>query len=567
MSELMGGFLKDLRDQIENRTINKPSVWAERRRVMGNPFPGPYSFKYFPWTRALHDSQASWNISMKGAQAGWTELGINIALYNIDVLKRNVLYVLPTLSTASDFSKSRFDPALNMSPYLKSVFSDVNNVGLKLAGNVALYIRGSRGDSNLKSIPVGVLLLDEYDEFEQRSVELVLQRLRGQPQKTVWYISTPTVPGHGVSLEYETSTQEQFRFKCPGCGKMDEFSFPDSIKICGDSLNDPDCYKSYYQCSMCKYEYKTHKDKTGFLRQDDKLQALTNTGVWQPTITGTDPNRRGFKINQLYSYTVSAAEIVIDHFKSETNEYAKQEFHRSVLGEPYIGSNSQVSEELITQAVKEYSCRQLVPTPGEDRMITLGIDRGTWANYVVCEWFYPAFTTDLNASADCRVLDAGRFHEEDFQMYADRLMHEYNVKAAVVDSEPGVQEARRFARRFPRFVWLSKYVVGRTGREMTIDDDGTFAPMLKTDRTNWLDICLGRFYSGKIELPNDLPRGFSEHVRNLSRVYETDNEGHPYAVYRNFGKPDHYAHALNYAEMALPCAASLATNTNIGKFL
>lgn len=567
MSELMAGFLKDLRDQVENRTINKPSVWAERRRIMGNPFPGPYSFRYFPWTRDLHDSKASWNVSMKGAQAGWTELGINLALYNIDVLKKNVLYVLPTLSTASDFSKSRFDPALNMSPYLKSVFSDVNNVGLKLAGNVSLYIRGSRGDSNLKSIPVSVLILDELDEMMASQIELALQRLRGQPEKTVWYISTPTVPGHGVSLEYEKSTQEHFVFRCPSCQKMDEFIFPDSIKICGESVNDPNCYKSYYQCTLCKYEYKTSPDKTGFIRQEDKLQALTNTGVWNATVKGTDPDRRGFKINQLYSYTVSAAEVVIDHFKAQSNSYAKQEFHRSVLGEPYIGTNSQVTEEVIKRAIKDYSCRQLAPKPGENRMITLGIDRGEWCNYVVCEWFYPAFSTDLNNSADCRVLDAGRFHQEDFEVWPDRLMHEYQVKAAVIDSEPGVQDARRFARRFPRFVWLSKYVVGRTGKEMTIDDDGNFAPMLKTDRTNWLDICMGRFYSGKIELPNDLPRGFVEHISNLSRVYEEDNEGHPFAVYRNFGKPDHYAHALNYCEMALPCAASIATSTNIGKFL
>ena len=567
MSELMGDFLDELRVQIENRTISLPSRWAEKRRVMGMPFEGSYSFSKHPWCRELHDSRASWNVSMKSAQAGFTEVAMNMALYTVDVLRKNVLYVLPTMGDASDFSRSRFNPALSMSPYLKRVFTDANNVGLKMAGNVSLYIRGSRGDSNLKSLPVSVLILDEMDEMDQSQIELAMHRLRGQPEKKVWYISTPTVPGHGVSLEYEKSTQEHFRFKCPGCGKMDEFNFPDSIKICGEDSNDPACYRSYYQCTMCAYEYKTHKDATGFLRQDDKLQTLVNTGIWEATIKNTDPDRRGFSINQLYSYTVSAAEIVIDSFKAQTNSYAKQEFHKSVLGEPYVSGNSQVTEEMVTAAIKDYSCRQLAPKPGENRMITMGIDRGEWCNYVICEWFYPAFSTDLNNAADCRVLDAGRFHQEDFEVYPDRLMHEYQVKAAVVDSEPGVQDARRFARRFPRFVWLSKYVVGRTGKEMTIDDDGSFAPMLKTDRTNWLDICLGRFYSSKIELPNDLPRGFSEHVRNLSRVYEEDNAGQPYAVSRTFGKPDHYGHALNYAEMALPCAASIATSTNIGKFL
>jgi hypothetical protein len=563
----MAGFINDLRDQIENRTISKPARWAEKRRIMGLPFEGNYSFKYHPWCRELHNTQARWNVSMKSAQAGFTEVGMNLALYTVDVLKKNVLYVLPTFGDACDFSRSRFNPALRMSPYLKKVFTDANNVGLKMAGNVSLYIRGSRGDANLKSLPVAVLILDELDEMDQSQIELALHRLRGQPDKKVWFISTPTVPGHGVSLEYEKSTQEHFRFKCPGCGKIDEFIFPDSIQICGESMNDPDCYKSYYQCTMCKYQYKTWIDENNIYKQDDKLQALYNTGFWHPTVKGTDPDRRGFKINQLYSYTVAPYEIVIDYFKAQTNEFSRQEFSKSVLGEPYIGEKSQVTEEMVRRAVKPYACKQLTPEPGQKRMITMGLDRGEWCHFVVCEWFYSGFTTDLNAIAECRVLDVGRFHQEDIETYPDRLMYEWGVSACVVDMDPGPQDARRFARRLPGRVWLSKYIVGRSGKEMVIDDDGSYAPIVKCDRTNWFDVCLDRFFKCTIELPNDLPLAFTEHITNLVRVYEKDQDGHPYAKYKNFGKPDHFGHALNYAEMALPCAASRITSTNIGKFL
>jgi len=566
MSELMGDFLNELRAQVENRTITRPSRWAEKRRVMGPPYEGPYQFKTHPWCRGLHDSKATWNVSMKSAQAGFTEVGINLALYTIDVLKRNVLYVLPTMGDASDFSKSRFNAALRLSPYLKRLFTDANNVGLKMAGNTSLYIRGSRGDANLKSIPVSVLILDELDEMDQSQIELALQRLRGQPTKTVWYISTPTIPGHGVSLEYNKTTQEHFRFKCPGCNKMDEFSFPKSLKICGEDMNDPDCYKSYYQCTMCGYKYNHFTDDIGVVQQPDKMITLCNTGIWDPTVKNTDPDRRGFKINQLYSATVSPAEIVIDYFKSLTNSFAKQEFHKSILGEPFVGEQSQVTDEMIAKCIKQYSTGQLVPQPRENRMITMGIDRGTWCNYVVCEWFYPEFCIDLNTAAECRVLDAGAFHEEDFEVYPDRLMHQWQVRACMVDMDPGPQEARRFARRFPGHVWLNRYRQGRSGKEMTIDDDGSYAPVATVDRTNWLDVCLGRFFSGRIELPYDLPRGFGEHVKALVRTYEEDNVGNPIAVYKNYG-PDHYGHALNYAEMALPCAAAITTNQNIKKFL
>ncbi len=559
-------FLDEIKIKLEDKSITTPSRWAEKRRVMGSPFEGPYSFRYHPWCRELHDSKASWNVSMKSAQAGFTEVGINLALYTVDVLKKSVLYVLPTFANACDFSRARFNPALRMSPALRSVFTDVNNVGLKMADNVALYIKGSHGDSNLKSYPVSTLILDELDEMDQSQIELALQRLRGHPEKKVWYISTPTTPDHGVSLEYDKSTQEHFRFKCPGCNKIDEFRFPESLELCGEDMNDPDCYKSFYKCTMCGYRFH-HTRINGRIEQDEKLMALTNTGFWEPTIKGTDPDRRGFKINQLYSYTVGPDEVAIDYFKSLTNNYAKQEFHKSVLGEPFVGQESQVTDDLIVKATGRYSCKQLSVKAGEKRMITMGIDRGTWCNYVVCEWFYPEFTLDLNTSAQCRVLDAGAFHEEDFDRYPDRLMQEWQVRACRVDMDPGPQEARRFARRFPKYVWMNRYREGRVGKEMSIDDDGSFAPVATVDRTNWLDVCLGRFFSGSIELPHDLPRGFGEHIKALVRVYEEDKNGNILSVYRNRGKPDHYAHALNYAEMALPCAASLATNQNIGKFL
>ena len=135
---------------VRSRTVHTCSRWAEHRRVMGSPFEGPYSFKYFPWARDIHDCQAQFTVAMKSAQAGVTEVGINRAFFVLDQLKRDVLYVMPTSLNASDFSKARFSGALNLSPYLKNMFTDTNTVGLKSTGVNSLYIRGSRGDRNLK---------------------------------------------------------------------------------------------------------------------------------------------------------------------------------------------------------------------------------------------------------------------------------------------------------------------------------------------------------------------------------------------------------------------------------
>ena len=81
---------------LESSSLLSCSRWAEHRRVMGAPFPGPYSFKYHPWCREIHNSKAAFTVAMKAAQLGITEAGINRAFYVLDQLKRDVLYVLPT---------------------------------------------------------------------------------------------------------------------------------------------------------------------------------------------------------------------------------------------------------------------------------------------------------------------------------------------------------------------------------------------------------------------------------------------------------------------------------------
>ena len=161
------------------------------------------------------------------------------------------MYVLPTTKNASKFSKGRFGPALALSPYLKAIFTDTNSIDLKQAGTNCLYISGSRGDSNLKSVPVSEFILDEVDEMDQKAIWLALTRLDGHIEKHVWGISTPTVHNHGIHKLFKTSTQEEFVFPCPGCSQHIFLTWPDNVEIIGESVTDPRCLESFLKCHLC----------------------------------------------------------------------------------------------------------------------------------------------------------------------------------------------------------------------------------------------------------------------------------------------------------------------------
>jgi hypothetical protein len=484
---------------------------------------------------------------MKAAQMGVTEVAINLSFYIIDVKKDSAAYILPTALNASDFAKDRFNTALYHSPYLRSLFTDTNTVGLKQAGGVSLYIRGSRGDNNLKSFPCSTLLLDEVEEFDQKQVSLALERLSGRKEKFVWALSTPKVPNRGIHQMYLQGTQEHFHFKCPHCSRRTELIYPECLVICGESVSDKDCERSYLKCRECGHKLE-QEAKPEFLHIDNC--------EWVPTVPDAH-DHRSFYINQLYSYTISPKELAQAFFRGQIDEAAEVEFHNSKLGLPYVPKDGQVNTIHIQDA-KERDCYskaspESIPKHGENRLVCMGIDQGKINHVVIVEYLISDHGhNDINADTTAKVLWEGTFPGQEFELL-DPLMSEWQVLNCVIDADPQINDARRFARRFPGFVYLCRYRRGVTGKEQQVSEEDTGAPIVTVDRTNWLSATLGRFFSGRILLPRDLSYEFERHMQNLARTYERDELNNPRAVYVNNG-PDHFAHALNYAEIALPLA-------------
>jgi hypothetical protein len=541
----MQDFESALAEHILSTSLTTCSRWATHRRVMGGDFSGQYSWKHHPWVKEMHDSWTPYTWIMKGAQLGVTEVAINRALYTIDKKKRDVLYLMPTQGAASDFSKSRLGPALSMSPYLNTVFTDTNAVNLKRAGNNCLYIRGTRGKDSLLSVPVSELIFDEVDRMDKEKLVQAFERLSGQMRKHVWGISTPTVPDHGIHKLHSDTTQEHFMFKCPHCGRLTELVWPDCVQICGEYATDPACKRSYLKCKECQMKLD-HETKPEFLAD----------AQWVPMAPNANKDFRGFHISQLYSFTVNPSELVIAHFEGLLNEYAAQEFYNSKLGLPYVAPGARVTEEMLCNSLRAHSMDDLRPdATGGGRFITMGVDQGEVVSHIViCEWLFDRpIGLDLAESAICKVLWVGKFFGDNWDTL-DRLMSEFQVQYVVVDADPDPTESRRFCRRFEERAARTRYRGGNEGNEVTMKDADSGAPMLQIDRTSWIGSTLGRFKVNppRIWLPHDIPDEFKQHIKNLTRKVEKNQMGDVVGVYITTGNgADHYAHALVYSALAV----------------
>ena len=542
MHALENLFRQTVANGLRRQSISTPSSWARAYRVMGQPFPGPWTEKPTPWTLGMHDSKADVNIGQKAAQLGFSETVLNITFYKIDIERIDCLYALPNkMPDASEFSSARFDAALELSTHLNNLFSNVKNVGHKRAGSANLYVCGSNSRVAFKSKPVGLMIFDEVDEMNQANIILAEERTSGQRHSEIWKISTPTIPNFGINADFLISTQEHWIFKCPHCSRRTEFIFPDCLIITAENHADPKIKDSHLICKECKHKL-SHQDKMDFLG--------VNNAEWVP-FGEPRADYRGFYVNQLYSIPLEPWKIAKLYLRSLTSKPAEQEFWNSKIGIPHLVEGSKLNEGEIEKNIGQ-------PIPG--KIVTMGVDQGKWLHYEIASWHFNELGNDINTSAVPHILKIGK--AVDFNEL-DMLMKEYQIQVCVIDAQPEKRMAYAFACRFWGHVKLCYYTKGQSSKRMSIDSDEDEHRIL-VDRTYWLDMALNRFRTGEIVLPV-VPQEYKDNLMNLVRRYKIKNDNQ-HAEYLSLG-PDHYGHARAYSEMALPLGASLVTNKNIRVYL
>ncbi len=471
-------------------------------------------------------------VIQKSAQMGATVLAILRAVWFLDARQAHTMYLFPTQRSALRFSRGRFQVLLEQSRYLRRLFKQVRSAGHLRAGPVSFHCHGARSRADLMSTPVQYLTLDERDELylgkvgrpqPWSAVELARQRLSGQSAYWELDLSTPTIPGHGVAAEFARSDQHRFLLHCPRCDRFVLPTWPDAID-CGfrlaeeaaEQLPDQAIRAARFRCQLCGQSWTN----------DERRQAIRR-GDWQ----AEHPERelRGYHLSKLVSPVANAAELVRQWQASRSHVAARQVFYNSVLGLPYLAEGARLEQRFIDEAMARGGYAMAHASQGS----VVGVDVGpTWLHVVVAE---PV--NDL-----LRIVWAGVVPE--WQQLAE-LLRRYAVQAFVIDAMPETHHARSLVRAFPQGRLC--YYRG-PGSELAVDAEGN---AIRVPRTDSLDAMYLRWRLGKVLAPRDLPSDFAEQLRNLVRVVRIGREGQAVADYLDSGLPDHYAHALNYCELAL----------------
>ncbi len=220
------------------RPTVKPSEWAAQNIVLPASEQrgvGPLTWAGREFAIEPLDAIANPMISdialCFGSQIGKTVIVMCGNAYVIENDPRGILWALPDINLARNFSKRRWMPLVEAcAPLARKIPTgkkryDWAALSQVLNGTEIDFI-GSNSRAGMSSRPKAIVVLDEMDKFtletaagkEAGAVELIEQRVKDQPSPKRIKTSTPSVVDGPGWVEFLKGDQRRYEVPCPHCG-------------------------------------------------------------------------------------------------------------------------------------------------------------------------------------------------------------------------------------------------------------------------------------------------------------------------------------------------------------
>lgn len=361
-----------LLEQIQDENIIAWIMNNEIKTERGTPL----NFEKFAF---MIDPYLDWTPvqgTRKCSQIGWSVM-TNLKLFYASKfgvpgympnLGANVIYTLPSDEDVNMFVPSKTDLLVQNNPILKEYIRDaartgkvdVDSIKRKQVGNSMVYFKGTRSRTAAIMLSADLLIHDEADRSEKHIIEQYESRIAQSIYKGKWIFSNPSVPNMPADTLYMESDQKHWFIKCEHCGAWQWLGWfkTSEFKVSYDSSNPHsfvDDENEVYICGKC----------TAPISDENRQR-----GKW----VAKNPRSpiSGYWVTHLMCSWISAKELLYLE-STKTKEY----FYNFVLGLPYIGSDTVVDAQTITNNI-------VLDDPSWVRgKVALGVDNGDIKHWVL----------------------------------------------------------------------------------------------------------------------------------------------------------------------------------------
>jgi hypothetical protein len=497
----------------------------------------PYSYDGHEFQEAiLSDTSQEVNVR-KCSQVGVSEASARLALALTNVVRPfTAIYTLPTAHFAKTFTKTRIDPIIKGSKVLSSAI-DANNdtTEVKQFGDNFLYVKGAASSNAPISIPSDSIIQDEQDFCDQEVLSQYTSRLTHSPWKLIRRFSTPTVPGYGVDLAFQSSRRHYNLCKCSHCNHWFNPDYYKHVKIPGYTKTLEEITKQSL-ASIAWKDAALHCPACGkvpSLLPEHRQYVCENS---DEALVGA-----GYQVSPFDAPTFI---VVPDLIRSSTNYVRRQDFVNFGLGLPMEDKES----ALMPEDFDELFVHLLQPGSATHVM---GIDVGHIYHFVVGAC-YP--------NGDVLIVHRERVPmNEARKRYAD-LRLKYRVVCSVIDSGPHAETVMALQDLDPN-LYASVYMRARgmlthnvVDRAANPSDAVEFVRQVNVNRNRALDAYM-EFIRQKhlliMAASDEDDQVFQAHHTSMKRIrmFDHDSGEMTYSWQKSDGV-DHFHHAGLYCWLA-----------------
>lgn len=426
---MTNSHLKELHSRLQNRySIDSIEMsmgeWlCQNTTLRGRPF----SFKRYPFQRAIADDLHPNMDVIKPSQVGLSEIQVRKAL---GFVARNrgttLIFTMPNEKMFERMSTTRILPVVKEEKVFnletRSGERPVRSKGLIQVGSSFLYVTGmTEGDAT--SISADVVFNDEVDLADQQMLALFNSRLQNSDWKINQRFSTPTFNNFGVDQGYIASDQMEYLCKCDACNHWNLPTFtrpfvdipglPEDLEFLheiDESLIDTgrlDLVNSQVVCERCHAPLDLGREENR---------------EW----VATYPSRthaRGYRVRPFSTDRLGPDYIIAQLLKYKARDYMRG-WYNTVLGEAFTGDNARLSDTDINMC---FTARSMTPLVDRDEPTWIGIDVGQVCHLTVGQG---------DSIETMHVIQFRTIPVEDIITVVQELLATYNVIGGAVDRHP-----------------------------------------------------------------------------------------------------------------------------------
>jgi len=474
-----------------------------------------FTLKDRPYLSALYEDESPRIVIHKPSQIGATIWAILRFLHEVGKQTRNTIYYFPTDKAISLFVQGRFNSLVRNNPKVSQMIRDTDNQTIKQIGQAFGYFMGLKGAMQKLSTPADTLFFDEVNAVENlaENIETARERLGASKNPREFYLSTPTVPDHGVTYEFDKTDKKHLATKCEHCST---WNIPAKLKF-------PDCIaQGFLACRKCGKALNPKK------------------GVWVAECPGVK-DASGYQLSRLIDPGYGGYPRLLESYRSAR---FLQNFYNSKLGLPYADA-----ETYLTAAFILTLCSDRIMAASSQEETTAGVDVGKVLHVVISrKSTNPAYLREY--------VYVGEVEGEGDEIYDNlgRLFQRYGVNKFVIDANPETHNVRSLVKRNRWSGWMCYYSAAKGETKWNEDKRE-----VHTNRTESLDASQRLLRNRLLSFPRRCPEmeELARHCEALKKSQIMDEKTNDIEYEYVASRADHFRHAINYDVMCWDAGSEL----------